>query len=82
MGTWHVGAHVLDEVVAGSLLCCGWSLGCGDAGGTVSNAEDDVKELDERALGVAAAAVLAVGFCAAAVFVDDAVGESGVGHVL
>ena len=48
----------------------------------MGDAEDDVEELDEGTLRVGAAAVLAVFFCAGAVFVDDAVWEACVGHVL
>ena len=74
----HVGPHVLDEVV---VRAAGLGGAFGDAGGPVGHAEDDVEELDEGALRVAAAAVLSVGLSAGAIFVDNAVGEAGVGHV-
>ena len=78
VGARHVGAHVLDEVVVRRV---GLGGGFGDAGGAVGHAKDDVEELDERALRVTAAAVLSVELGAGAVFVDDAVGEAGIGHV-
>ena len=87
----HVASHVLDEVV----LRCGAAstntstLGVGRrrcicflAGGAVLDAENDVEELDEAALGVARPAVLDVLGRSRAVVPHDAVGQAGLGHVL
>ena len=88
MRAGHVGAHVLDEVVArrGSAA---FRLAFGTvvalsllARGTMFDAEDDVEELDEGALRVAASAVLFVFLLAASVLVYHAVRQSGIGHIL
>ena len=74
VGAGHVCAHVVDEVCRGSLLDgCDWCVGGFAAGGTVLDSEDQVEELDDGGLGVAAAAVLPVSVVFAAGVEDDAV---------
>ena len=82
----HVGAHVVDEVLAGWRrgsfdFAFGAAVGVLLACRAMLDAENDVEELDEGALCVAAAAVLTIGFVTAAVFVDDAVWKTSFGHV-
>ncbi|KUI56631.1 hypothetical protein VP1G_10829 [Cytospora mali] len=88
---WHVLPHLLDEVVSRRRGSPAVALGLGRgrgrirlfACGPVLDAQDDVEELDDGALGVATAAVLAVLPAAGIVdFVKDAVGQARLGHVL
>lgn len=81
----HVLAHVLDEAVGrggdGAAVRVG-GVGSSFAGRPVFYAEDDVEELDDGALGVAAAAELYVGLLAGAIVEHDTVGETSITHVL
>ena len=84
----HVRTHVHDEVLSrGKRLTLGLGLRAirllrGFARGSVFNAEDNIEKLNQGRLGIGATAILAVCFGAAAVLIDDSVGETGFCHVL
>lgn len=86
MRAGHVGAHFVDEVMT-RWRCLAFTLRATAllsrllAGRSVLNAENDVKELDERALGVAATTQLSVFLSICAVIKQDAVWEAGLCHV-
>lgn len=86
MRAGHVGAHFVDEVMTRwrclTLTLRATALLSGLlAGRSVLNAENDVKELDERALGVAASTQLSVCLSICAVVKQDAVRETCLCHV-
>ena len=82
MAPGHVVAHLGDKIVlrGGSVL----TEGCAAllASGAVLDPEDDIEELNEGALGIAPAAVLAVRGVAVDVLIHDAPRQAGLGHVL
>src|SRR5438105_269903 len=85
MRSGHVTPHLHDEVVLGRWRTPG-TLGLGGVAlftcRTVSDAENNVKELDEAALRVAAAGILPIRLGSRAILVDDAVRQSSLGHIL
>ena len=67
MRTGHVGAHFMDEIVAGRFSSWTFSFafrtavgGFLRAGGTVFDAKDDVEKLNQRGLSIATTAILTV----------------------
>ena len=60
MRTRHVGAHVVDEAISGLGISRALTVFATCTGWSVFHSEDDVEELDEGALGVAASSVLPV----------------------
>lgn len=83
VGTRHIRAHVVDEVCRRPLLdcCCGCVMRFA-ASGTMLDSKDQVEELDDGRLSVAATTVLNVGVVLAVCVEHDAVGEAGFVHVL
>ncbi|KAH6605574.1 hypothetical protein Trco_004727 [Trichoderma cornu-damae] len=87
VGAGHIHSHLLDEVVLrlrAATPADRLRRGVAHffARGTVLDAQGDVKELNQAALGVAPSAVLPIRVAARAVVVDDAEWQAGFGHVL
>lgn len=80
MWTRHVGAHVVDEAISGLGVSRALTVFATRTGWSVFHSEDNVEELDEGALGVAASAILSV-LGIVAIVVQQPVWQSSITHV-